>query len=277
MIRILMRADSATVAFIGVLVSLFVGIAGAARAEQPARVLLDRVHDLNDNERHWTDRRQGLKLTIIDRRGGERHRELEMLGKRFSEDERRSILFFHAPPRVRGIGLLQWIESGKPDRHWLYLPALKRVRQITGASKRESFVGTDFSYEDLAIMTDIMDWSEEEASSHLRGDESVDGHECAVIELVPKNLDVAYGRIRVWLDRQELVTRKYEFQSEQGETEKTLHLSEIRLVGRIPSAHRLEMRNERTHSRTVVDFSKIEYDLGLADDTFTQRRLERGV
>ena len=115
------------------------------------------------------------------------------------------------------------------------------------------------------------------SSSRLRGDESIDGHECAVIDLVPETLDLGYGRIRVWLDRQELVTRKYEFQSEQGATEKTLLLSEIRLVGRIPSAHRLEMRNERTHSRTVVDFSKIEYDVGLDDDTFTQRRLERGV
>ena len=47
-------------------------------------------------------------------------------------------------------------------------------------------------------------------------------------------------------------------------------------VGTIPSAFRMEMQNVGAGSRTVVDFTDIKYNLGLADDLFTQRALERG-
>jgi outer membrane lipoprotein-sorting protein len=253
------------------------GGAPAAPAAETARALLDRVHELNETTRRWTDRVQQLDLTIIDRRGGQRKRELEILTKKLAERSSRSILFFHTPPPIRGTRFLQWIDSGEPDRQWLYLPALKRVRQITGASRQESFVGTDFSYEDLAIMAEIFDWTEEEAASSLAGDQTLDGRPCAVIELSLREADAGYQRIRVWLDREELVARKLEFEVEAGRLEKTLVFSDIRPVGAIPSAHRLEMRSEKSGSRTVVVFTEIRYDTNLPDDVFSQRRLERGA
>ena len=243
----------------------------------PARQLLDKVRRLNQTTRKWTDRSQGLRLTIIDRRGGERKRELKMLTKKYGDDASRSILFFHSPPQVQGIGFLQWIEPQQPDRQWLYLPALKRVRQITGSTKRESFVGTDFSYEDLAIMSEILDWTESDARSRLLGDEAVDGQPCAIIEFTPLEADVGYGKIRLWLGRDDLVAHKYEFDDGGGRRAKTLLVSDIRTIRGIPAAHGLEMRNERSGSRTVVVVKDLRYDTGLTDDVFTQRRLERGV
>jgi outer membrane lipoprotein-sorting protein len=242
-----------------------------------AQALLARVKKLNDTTRKWTDRTQHLKLTIVSRRGSERHREVQIQTKKYGEDASRSLLFFLAPAEVRGVGILQWLEPEGPDRQWLYLPALKRVRQITGASKHESFVGTDFSYDDLAIISEVMDWSEQEAPSAPAGDETVDGHACAVIDREPtESVDVGYGRIRLWLDRDELVVRKLEFY-DTGRLEKTLLLSDISPVGRIPSAHQMEMRSERGGSHTVVEFEEIRYDTGLKDDVFSERRLERGV
>jgi outer membrane lipoprotein-sorting protein len=249
----------------------------AASAGETARGLLDRVRELNETTRKWTDREQRLDLTIVDRRGGERRRELQILTKKFGERGSRSILFFHAPPAVRGIGLLQWIEPGEPDRQWLYLPALKRVRQITGAGRQESFAGTDFSYEDLAIINEMFEWTEEEAPSALKAEEVLDGVPCAVIELTPRKAEAGYERLRVWLGRKDLVAHKMEFEVKSGRPEKTLLFSDIRPVGAIPSAHRLEMRNERSGSRTLVVLREIRYDTGLTDDVFSQRRLERGV
>jgi outer membrane lipoprotein-sorting protein len=89
--------------------------------------------------------------------------------------------------------------------------------------------------------------------------------------------DVSYGSIRLWLSRDDSVIRKYEFRDADGQVVKTLLLSDIRPVANIPSAHKLEMRNARTGSRTVVDMTTLTYNTGLADDVFTQRRLEKGV
>jgi hypothetical protein len=139
-------------------------------------------------------------------------------------------------------------------------------------------VGTDFSYEDLAIMADVLDWGENQARAALAGSETVDGHLCDIIELaVLPAADVSYGAVRLWLGRDDQVVRKYAFLDARGQLAKTLLLSDVRDVAGIPAAHRLDMRNERTGSHTLVELAELKYNVGLDDDVFTQRRLEKGA
>jgi len=250
---------------------------GGSNAEEAARSLFAKVHQLNHTTRAWTDRRQELLVTIVDRRKNERRRTLELFTRKTGDDSSRNILFFLSPPEVKGIGLLQWIDPHEEDRHWLYLPALKRIRQITGSSRRGSFVGTDFSYEDLTLIQEILDWTREDATISLAGEEVVDGSACAMIDVVPKDDDVGYAKIRIWLGKEDLVVHKYTFEDRKGRLAKTLLVSDIRMVKQIPAAHRLEMRNERSGSHTIIEFSKVVFDTGLAEDLFTQRRLEKGI
>src|SRR5262249_42726916 len=100
----------------------FACVVGNARGDD-ARALLDKVKKLNQTTRKWNDRVQRMTLIIVDRRGGETRRELEMMTKRYDDDASRSIVFLHAPAQVQGIGFLQWIAPQEPDRQWLYLPA----------------------------------------------------------------------------------------------------------------------------------------------------------
>lgn len=250
---------------------------GATTPEEAAWALFGKVHELNHSTRAWTDRTQKLKVRIVDRRHNERRRTMELFTRKEGNDSSRSLLFFLSPPEVEGIGLLQWIDPHEEDRHWLFLPALKRIRQITGSSRRESFVGTDFSYEDLTLIQEILDWTREDADISLTAEEAIDGHSCAVIEVVPKDEEVGYGKIRVWLGRDDLVVHKFAFEDRKGQLVKTLLLSDVRMVKEIPAAYRLEMRNERSGSHTIIEFTKIVFDTGLGKDMFTQRRLEKGI
>jgi outer membrane lipoprotein-sorting protein len=250
---------------------------GASTSEDAAWGLFGKVRELNHTTRAWTDRTQELLVTIVDRRKSQRKRTIELFTLKESDDSSRSILFFRSPPEVEGIGLLQWIEAHEEDRHWLYLPALKRVRQISGSQRRDSFVGTDFSYEDLTLIQEILDWTHEDATISLTGEEAVDGLPCSMIDVVPKDEEVGYGKIRLWLGKDDLIVRRYMFEDRNGRLAKTLLVSDIRMIKQIPAAHRLEMRNERTGSHTVIEFSKIVFDTGLSKDKFTQRSLERGI
>jgi len=263
-----------------VVVTLVLALAGAlaASAADSARALLDQVKQLNQTARKWTDRQQRMHLLIVDRRGGQYDRELEVLTKRYGDDASRSIMFFHSPPQVQGIGFLQWVAPQEPDRQWLYLPALKRTRQISGGARTESFAGTDFSYEDLAAMADVQDWGEDKAHAALIGNETIDGHVSDIIELtLTPAAELSYGKIRMWLARDDQMVRKYEFTDERGQLAKTLLLGDIREVGGIPAAHHFEMRNERSGSHTTVDLTELRYNTGLDDEVFTQRRLEKGA
>ena len=254
---------------------LLAGLVLPARAET-ARELLDKVKALNTTTRKWTDRTQKLRLEIVDRRGSVRARDLEIYMKKYPDDANRSIVFFESPPEVKGTGFLQWANAHTADEQWLYLPELKRVRQISGGSRRESFVGTDFSYEDLAIIGQIADWSDADAHAVLLRDEPIDGSPAAVIEFTPVGKDVAYSKIRVWLRRSDLVIVKYEFVDQKGRVAKVLTVGGIKPVGSVPTAFHFDMQNVLAGSHTSVEFLEVKYDTGLSDDAFTQRTLERG-
>lgn len=251
-------------------------VTNSVAAAESGRALLDQAKQVSSTTRKWTDRTQQLRLTIVDRRGNERVRDLSIYMKKYPDDANRSIVFFQSPADIKGTGFLQWANAHTSDEQWLYLPELKRVRQIGAGSKRESFVGTDFSYEDLAIVSQITDWTEADARAALLRDEPVDGAPCAVIELTPVAKELGYGQVRIWMRRADSVILKFEFVDKKGQVAKALTVSDVRPIGAIPTAFRMEMQNVQAGSHTIVQFSSVTYDTGLADDAFTQRTLERG-
>jgi outer membrane lipoprotein-sorting protein len=250
---------------------------GRSAAAVTAREILDQVKALDDTTRKWTDRTQTMTLHIHSKGGGERQRTLKIYDKRYAGGEDKTISFFLAPPEVEGTGFLQWAHQQRDDDQWLYLPEFKRTRRITAQIRDQSFMGTDFSYRDLEILGEIQDWTEDEAPSALLGAETVDGRDCHVIELRPKADDGGYERIVLWVDKQGLVVRKMDFHEKGDALVKTLALTDIRDIGPIPTAHRLEMHNVKKGSRTVVDLTDVRFGANLSDDLFTQRQLERGL
>jgi outer membrane lipoprotein-sorting protein len=251
-------------------------LATPAPAAETARQILDRRKALEDTTRHWNDRQERIKFRIIDRRGGERVRELDLYEKRYPADEEKTILFFRSPAEVKGTGFLAFTHKGRPADQWLYLPALKRVRQITANPRNESFVGTDLSYHDLDIIQEMTSWTESDAASKLNGEEPVDGVATHVIELTPGREDIKYKRIRLWLGRDDLMPRRLEFFEDGAEPKKRIVQSDIRNVGAIPVAYRVEAETPSAGSKTVIEIAEVKFNQSLEDDLFTQRYLERG-
>jgi outer membrane lipoprotein-sorting protein len=247
-----------------------------ARADS-AREMLDQAKVVND-AREPKDTSERTKMILVDSRGGERVRDLQVYEKSAGRRARKTIIFFLSPPEVKGVGFLSWSYPEKDDDQWLYLPELKRVRQISGATRKQSFQGSDFTYDDLELFDDIRDWTEEEAASKLiREGDAFDGVTCAVIELVPRGRDYEYARFVLWLDREDSTFRKIElYDKKTSELAKTLTLAGFETVGRVPTPHRIEMTNFKKGTKTILEISDVRYDRGLGDDVFTERTLERG-
>ena len=250
--------------------------ASTARAES-ARDMLDQAKAVND-AREPKDTSQKTKMTLVDTRGGERVRDLEIYGKNYGHRTRKGITFFLTPPELKGVGFLSWSYPDKDDDQWLYLPELKRVRQISGASRKQSFQGSDFSYDDLELFDDIRDWTEKDATSKLvREGEAVDGVPCTVIELTPQGKSYDYARFLLWLDRKDSTFRKIEFYDKKdGALVKTLALGRFETVDNVPTPERIEMTNAKKSTKTALEVSEVRYNRGLGDEVFTERTLERG-
>ena len=56
---------------------------------------------------------------------------------------------FDEPRDVKGTAFLIHAHKQEADDQWLYLPALKRVKRISSSNRSGSFMGSEFSYEDL--------------------------------------------------------------------------------------------------------------------------------
>jgi outer membrane lipoprotein-sorting protein len=241
-----------------------------------AREILDRRKALDDTTRHWNDRYEKLRLTIVDRRGGQRVRDLEVWDLKLPADEQKTILFFRTPAEVKGTGFLAFTHKGRPADQWLYLPELKRVRQITARGRKESFVGTDLSYHDLDLIQEMSSWTEDDAASSLRGQETVDGVATHVIELAPRRADIGYKRIVIWLATDDLVPRRIELSEDGATASKAIAQSDVRTAGRIPVAHRTEVATPAAGTHTRIDIELVRFDQGLRPDAFSERALELG-
>jgi hypothetical protein len=257
------------------MLALMTGLAASPALGETARQILDRRRALDDGPRRWENRHERMRLRIVDRRGSERTREIDLYERREKSREKKAILFFLAPAEVKGTGFLAFTSPTRPAEQWLYLPELKRVRQITARARNESFVGTDLSYHDLDLLAEMTDWTEEDARSSLRGEESVEASPCHVIELVPQRDDIGYRRLVLWLARDDLVPRRLEFYGEESEPAKRIEQRDVRAIGAIPVAHAVKVMTPAKGSHTAIEVSEVAFDQRLEDDLFSQRYLLR--
>ena len=96
------------------------------------------------------DMKCDLTMTLINSRGDERVRRIRQFSRDFGDMEKK-IMFFLSPADVRNTSFMNWSydQAGKDDDQWIYLPALKKVKRISSDSRSDSFMGSDFTYDDL--------------------------------------------------------------------------------------------------------------------------------
>lgn len=255
-----------------------VALAGTnAGAETSGRATMDRLRTLEHSARNWQDRSQTLALQIFDRRGGQRARSLVMKTKRTEPGEDRTLTVFTAPAELRGTAFLQFAHSDRDAEQWLYLPEMERVRRITSRAKKQSFMGTDFSYRDLELLSDVVEWTEADASARSLGVVDWEGGKAERIELRSAGKEIGYERIVVTVAKPALILRRMEFFTEGDQPAKVLDLDQIRDVKGIPTPGRMVMVQPARGSRTEILVSNIGYDAGLSARLFSQRSLERSL
>lgn len=112
----------------------------------------------------------------------------------------KSLIQFRSPRDLKGTALLVYGHKAKNDDQWIYMPSLKRVKKIASTNKAGSFVGSEFSFEDLAPP------ELEKYTYHYMGEESVvllgaGSVNCFKMERFPVDQDSGYSKQVVWIDQ----------------------------------------------------------------------------
>lgn len=171
------------------------------------------------------------------------------------------------PEEMKGTEFLIHAERGERNREWAYFPDLDLVREIAGKNEDDPFLGSDITYADLAGGAHLDD-----LRHRILGEKIVGADPCYVLEGVPRHR-VAYGKLRGFIRKTDFAVVKAEFFDHEGALLKEVLLTDVREIEGALLAHGIEVRSPAKDQRTVLAFSEVKLNQGLAPDAFTREAL----
>lgn len=211
-----------------------------------------------------------LTMTLRNKQGKETQRSLRLKVIEVQGDGDRTLFVFDHPRDVKGTAFLVHAHKDEPNQQWLYLPALKRVKSISASKQSGSFLGSEFSYEDMGAV------EVEKFTHRFLREEPCGDLKCLVLERIPKSQDSGYSRQLVWFDREELRTIQVQYFDRRDEHLKTM-VSEgyAKYLGRFWRSGKTTMTNLLTGKSTVLLWSDYEFGADLDTKDFTRTALKR--
>ena len=217
------------------------------------------------------DLKARVMMKLISKGGQERVREMMMLRKNYGEprSEQKYFMYFFQPADVRNMTFMVYKYPGKDADRWLFVPAINMVRRIAAQDKRSSFVGSDFTYEDISGR------NLEDDTHTVVKDEKIGTRDCTVIKSTPKAAEMEYSYKLSWIDKATFLPIKEEYYDKKGELYRVFSADEIKDVKGHPTIMKRSMKNLLSGHMTEVSFLKADYNVGIEDSLFTERYLKQ--
>ena len=171
------------------------------------------------------------------------------------------------PVREKGTKMLKL-----KDQLWIYSPDADRTVQIAGHMLQQSVMGSDLSYEDL--MEDIR--LSDRYNATVTGTEVIDGRNTWLIELIAFVPDVAYHKMKLWVDQERDIPLREEMYAKSGTLLKRSQLMDIqRINGRWYPKKLIfkDMLKEGMGTELIID--EIEFNITIPDHIFSKASLKR--
>jgi hypothetical protein len=247
---------------IGALVAALVAFSGAVHAATDPREILERA----EQGRKVDNSAQRVRMVLVSRAGAERVREFELKVRRDGE-VLKSYTRFLSPADVAGTQLVVVDHPDTRDEQLMFMPALKRTTRVAGKARSGSFMGSDFSFEDLEVS------AAKDATHTLVSEDSV----AWVIDTVP-GPDSTYGRLRTTVRRADHLPVRVDFFDKAGKPLKSLEVTAVTVTDGVSFPKTSVMTHHVAGTKTRLEVLDSRKDLPaseLPDALFTASWMER--
>ncbi len=193
-------------------------------------------------------------------------REVSM--KSWSLGNEYALIKITAPARDRGTATLK-----REKEIWNWQPTINRVIKLPPSMMMQSWMGSDFTNDDLIQESSIVTDYEHE----LMGTEEVDGRTCYRIKLTPKpDAPVVWGRIITWISQDEYLQLRTEFYDEDDYLVNTMYGKEVKTLGGklLPSILEMVPADEEGH-KTIVEYQSLDFGVDLKTSFFSVQNMKR--
>ena len=192
--------------------------------------------------------------------------ERTMTIRAWTRGQKDSLFTITAPPKDKGNGTLK---RGK--EMWTFNPRVNRVIKLPPSMMSQSWMGSDFSNNDLAKSDSIID----DYTHEITGTETHDGKKVFVITSMPKPAaPVVWGMQKLRI-REDLIFLSQEFYDEDLLLVKAMAGSEIEMMGGRLFPRIWKMRKaDEDDEYTMLEYRELEFRETISGNLFTLSSLK---
>lgn len=179
-----------------------------------------------------------------------------------------SLILITAPAKEEGQVFLK-----RKNEMWNWVPSIDRMIKIPPSMMMQSWMGSDFTNDDLVKESSLV----KDYEHRLMGKDTIEGYECYNVELIPhEDAAVVWGKIYMWISKEELLWLKAEFFDEDGDLVNTEILTDIKKMDdRIIPTHLEMIPADKEGHKTIMTFDEIDFDVNLKESFFSIQNMKR--
>lgn len=193
-------------------------------------------------------------------------REIEI--KSWAKGTEKSLVLITAPARDNGTAFLK-----REKELWNWQPTINRVIKMPPSMMMQSWMGSDFTNDDLVRESSIVEDYEHE----LLKDTVIQGRSAWKIALIPKeNAPVVWGKIEAYIEKTDYLQLLFKYYDEDGYLVNTMVLSDIKNIGGRVIPTKMEMiPAENPDQKTMIIYENMQFDISIDDAFFSIQNMKR--
>jgi hypothetical protein len=187
--------------------------------------------------------------------------------KSWSKGTTYALILITSPAKEKGQVFLK-----RDKEMWNWVPSIERMIKIPPSMMMQSWMGSDFTNDDLVRESSIVI----DYEHNYLGEEDVNGISCWKLELIPKpEAPVVWGKIIAWIDK-EYNQLKVEYYDEDEFLVNIMNQSDIRLMDDREIPTHLEMiPADEEGKKTVISILSATFDDPIPENFFSQQNMQR--
>jgi outer membrane lipoprotein-sorting protein len=188
--------------------------------------------------------------------------------KGWTKGEDYSIMVVTAPAKDAGTVFLKRIRE-----IWNWVPSIERVVKLPPSMMSQSFMGADFTNDDLVKASSRID----DYTHKVLGDTTIEGRKCWKIEMIPlPSAAVVWSKVNMWIDQKDYLELRIEFFDEDNKLVQILKCSDIRVMGGRTIPCKMEMiPAEKKGQETVITYNSATFNQPIDVSFFTTENMKK--
>ena len=246
------------------------GLAAPLFADSQADAIMRRAYDLPQP----TTMQATMYMLLVDSNGTQSLRSLATYSRE-TTDGTDTYTEFVSPPNLKGTKFLS-LAGARDDVQRIWLPELRKVRRIAGGSKGDTFFGSDLTYYDMGThhFSDAQYAMHGEATVEVVKNGVTKKIPCWVIDATPVSSSVPYGRMRLWVGKNDDFSYRSTMWDTHGNELKTIYVLSVEEKEGIIVPTKTGVVTPEGH-KTLLQMNDLILNRPIDSAIFTVANLER--